>query len=89
MTGNDESYQHENSIRKLQMQLRHFVTVSSGMEVTGLGTLQDAKMSNLSDSTVYGSEQRTGWIKVNVVDDPSYSLHTNASTVANTSGPGV
>lgn len=46
MKGNDESYQHENSIRKLQMQLRHFVTVSSGMEVTGPGTLQDAKMSN-------------------------------------------
>jgi len=46
MKGNDESYQHENSIRKLQMQLRHFVTFSSGMEVTGLGTLQDAKMSN-------------------------------------------
>jgi len=46
MKGNDESYQHENSIRKLQMQLRNFVTVSSGMEVTGPGTLQDAKMSN-------------------------------------------
>jgi len=32
------------------------------------------------------SEQRTCWIEVDVVDDPSYSLHTNASTVANTSG---
>ena len=50
------------------MQLRHFVTVSSGMEVTGLKTLKDAKMSNLSDSTVYGSEQRTCWIESDVMD---------------------